>query len=158
MGERQGPSVRFIDGAEPDGPMTSRRYTLTHSDITGEMFLSIGSGYDTGALRSLQVRLERDEVLGEWVLCPAGPRLELHMVAQTGLPGFGTAQMRLRIFRRYREMVMDGLRAGDAAFAAAHPELEDAEVVARFHWRKKRETRESWGRWGDYARPAIKSE
>jgi len=136
--------------------VTPRYYTLTHSDITGQMFLSIGDGYDTTALRSLQVRLERDEVLGEWVPTPTGPRLELHMAAQGGSPGFGTARIRLRIFGRYREMIMDGLRMGDTAFVAAHPELEDAEVVARFHWRKRREEKESWGRWGDYARPAIK--
>ena len=28
--------VRFLEGASPHGPLTPRRYTLTHSDVTGK--------------------------------------------------------------------------------------------------------------------------
>jgi hypothetical protein len=60
--------VGFAEGTRPDGPLNPRRYTLTHSDRTGDLFLTIGPDYDQRALRALQVRLERDEVLGDWVL------------------------------------------------------------------------------------------
>ena len=143
--------VTFLAGAA-DGPRAPRRYTLTHSDRTGDIFLSVGAEYDARALRALQVRLERDEVLGEWVADEGGPRLELHMAAQGGLPLFGTARMRCAIFRRYRELVLEALRRGDTAFVAAHPELDGSPVLARFHWRRGRELREPWGHWGDRGR------
>ena len=142
--------VSFVDATRPDGPLTPRRYTLTHSDRTGHLFLAIGAEHDGRALRALQVRLERDEVLGEWVVDEQGPHLDLHMMAQGGLPIFGTGKMRCNIFRHYRPMVLGAMRYADAVLAAALPELDDAPVSARFHWRRGRVESEPWGRWGDY--------
>lgn len=142
--------VTFAEGTRPDGPLTPRRYTLTHSDRTGHLFLSIGPDYDRRALRALQVRLERDEVLGEWVLADEGPRLDLHMAAQGGLPVFGTGAMRCRIFRSYRPLVLGAMRYADAPLSAAEPGLDDAPVIARFHWRRGRVESEPWGRWGEW--------
>ena len=139
--------VTFLAGTGPAGPLAPRRYTLTHSDRTGHLSVSIGADYDTRALQALQVRLERDEVLGEWVVEDGVPRLDLHMAAQGGLPVFGTARMRVGIFRRYRGLVLETLRTADAAQTAAHPGLAGAPVVARFHWRRGRVESEDWGRW-----------
>ena len=141
--------VTFAEGARPDGPVSPRRYTLTHSDLTGRLFLTIGAGYDRRALRRLQVLVERDEVRGEWVVIDGRPRLDLHMMAQGGLPVFGSGAMRRRIFRGYRSLVLCALRFGDGALVAAHPELDDARVDACFHWRGDRVERETWGRFGD---------
>ena len=142
--------VTFAGGTQPAGPLSPRRYTLTHSDVTGDLFLTIGADYDRRALDALQVRLERDEVLGEWVLAADGPRLELHLMAQGGLPVFGTGAMRCDIFRRYRPMVLGAMRYGDRALAEVHPELDAAPVVALFHWRRGRDESEPWGLWGDW--------
>ena len=142
--------VKLADGTPPDGPPVPRRYTLTHSDRSGDLFLTIGLEYDRRALRALQVRLERDEVLGEWGLADDGPHLDLHMMAQGGLPVFGTGAMRCGIFRRYRSMVLGAMRYGDRALCEAHPELDDSLVIARFHWRGGREECEPWGSWGDW--------
>ena len=54
-------SVEYIDGVAATEPVMPRRYTLTHSDLTGELFLNIGTDYAWGKINSL-----RDEVLGEW--------------------------------------------------------------------------------------------
>ncbi|MFX1448611.1 MAG: staygreen family protein, partial [Promethearchaeota archaeon] len=43
-----------------------RKYTLTHSDSTGELFLTIGAEYDYEQISSLYTRFMRDEVLAEW--------------------------------------------------------------------------------------------
>jgi hypothetical protein len=142
--------VTFAGGTTSDGPLTPRCYTLTHSDLTGELFLTIGTDYDRRALRALQVRLERDEVLGEWVLSDQVPNLELRMAAQGGVPLFGTGAMRCDIFRRYRPMVLGAMRHGDRSLVEANPELDDAPVVAIFTWRHGRATQESWGRFGDW--------
>jgi len=141
--------VRFTDGAQASGPVVPRRYTFTHSDRTGDLFLSIGADYDREALGALQVRVERDEVLGEWVLDNEGPRLDLRMAAQGGLPVFGTGAVRRRIFCRHRPLVLAALRRGDRALTEAHPELVVAPVVAHFGWRDGRDDHELWGRWGD---------
>jgi len=140
--------VTFSEGCTPDAPLLSRRYTLTHSDRTGDLFLTIGCEYDRDALGALQVRVERDEVLGEWILDTDGPRLELSMMAQGGMPFFGTGAMRRNIFCHYRPMVLAALRHGDRLFSQAHPELAHAPVVARFDWRDGRDDTEPWGRWG----------
>ena len=142
--------VGFMEGARPDGPLAPRCYTLTHSDLTGHLFLTIGPRYDQRALRSLQVRLERDEVLGEWLQVDGSWRLELHMTAQGGLPLFGTGAMRCDIFRHYRPMVLSAIRYGDVELLTSHPELDDAPVLARFHWPGGREKREPWGCLADW--------
>ena len=55
-------AINFLPGAQPVRvlPQLSRRYTLTHSDLTGKLLLSIGpdynwkqiSGWYTGLIRS----------------------------------------------------------------------------------------------------------
>ena len=109
--------VKFAEGTSPEGPLAPRRYTLTHSDMTGELFLSIGPDYDRRALRALQVRLERDEVLAEWLRTAEGPQLDLQMAAQGGVPLFGTGTMRCDIFRHYRPVVLGAIRHGDPVHA-----------------------------------------
>jgi hypothetical protein len=142
--------VTFRKGTTAAGPLSPRRYTLTHSDRTGMLFLVVGAEFDDAALRKLQVRLMRDEVRGTWLFDGAGPRLELHMAAQGGLPLFGSARRRVSIFRRYRALVLAALAQGDAGLLAAHPELADATVVAVFHWRSGRSEREDWPHLGEY--------
>jgi hypothetical protein len=154
MLDRSRLTVTFTEGTTPAGPLSPRRYTLTHSDRSGALFLTIGADLDRRALHSLQVRLMRDEVLGEWIHGDGrdgqGPRLELHMAAQGGLPLFGTADARVRIFRSYRSLVLSALACGDAELFAGHPELTQAPVVAVFHRRRGREEREDWGRLEQY--------
>ena len=55
--------VQFAAGVAPDGPITPRRYTLTHSDATGDLYLTIGPDYDRRQISGVYTRLLRDEVL-----------------------------------------------------------------------------------------------
>lgn len=142
--------VTFKGDSRLDGPVAGRRYTLTHSDRTGDLFLTIGLEYDREATAELQARLMADEVLAEWTERDGEPRLVLHCRAQGGLPVFGTARMRVRIFRSYMPMVLEALRLGDAALADGHPELDDAPVEVVYRWRSGREQREEWGVLGDW--------
>ena len=45
-------TVVYLHGAIPLGPqpLAARRYTLTHSDITGQLLLSVGRQYNQGQL------------------------------------------------------------------------------------------------------------
>lgn len=51
---------------EPAPPL-SRKYTLTHNDITGNLWLTIGSDYNKKQISGFYTRLLRDEVVAEWV-------------------------------------------------------------------------------------------
>lgn len=45
-------SVVYLNGAIPlePLPLAARRYTLTHSDLTGDLLLSVGRQYNQGQL------------------------------------------------------------------------------------------------------------
>jgi len=60
--------VKFIGEATATGPVSPRCYTLTHSDRTGHLFLSIGTRYDEAALSGWYTRLMRDEVMAAYQL------------------------------------------------------------------------------------------
>jgi len=69
--------VQFVRSVTAKGPVIPRRYTLTHSDVTGDLFLTIGPDYNREQISSLYTRLLRDEVLAEWKESPDG--LSLHV-------------------------------------------------------------------------------
>jgi hypothetical protein len=58
--------VDFIDGANADGPITPRTYTLTHLDMTGDLFLTISPSINFSQISGFYIRLMRDEVLAKW--------------------------------------------------------------------------------------------
>ncbi len=142
--------VRFTDGATGDGPTVPRRYTLTHSDATGDLFLTVGREYDREQLSGLQTRLMRDEVLAEWQEEPDGLALHVHCHVSGGLV-LGTAALRDAIFRRELPLALEALRHGDGGFFAAHPELDRAPIWVHFHASQPRyRPVERWGTPADY--------
>ena len=55
-------NVNYKDKISTSSTLIPRKYTLTHSDESGELFLSIGSKYDLDQID----KNNRDEVLGSW--------------------------------------------------------------------------------------------
>jgi hypothetical protein len=142
--------VRFLPGAGRDGPSLPRRYTLTHSDATGDLFLAIGLDYDRAAVSGLYTRLMRDEVLAEWQRTGRGPSLHLYCHVSGGL-AFGPAGWRYRIFQRELYLVLQAMRHGDAALYAADPALDAAPIWVHFRATQRRFQRsERWGSPADY--------
>ena len=142
--------VSLAEGVEADGPVTPRRYTLTHSDTTGELFLTIGPTFDEAQISGWYTRFMRDEVLAEWQQDNNGPSLRVYCHVSGGLV-FGTAGWRYAIFRHELPLVLEALRYGDSALFAAHPELENAPIRIHFHARQRRYRRvERWGTPADY--------
>jgi hypothetical protein len=141
--------VRFAGGVELEGPIAPRRYTLTHSDTTGELFLTVGFDYDRQQVSGWYTRLMRDEVLAEWREDADGP-LHIYCHVSGGLV-FGTAGWRYAIFQRELPLVLEAFRYGDRALFAAYPELDEA--LIRVHFRSSRRRyrrREQWGTPADY--------
>jgi hypothetical protein len=58
--------TQFGEGVSADGPLVPRRYTLTHSDATGDLFLTVGLWYNQQQVAGWYARFMRDEVLAEW--------------------------------------------------------------------------------------------
>ena len=144
--------VRFVSGATPEGPITPRRYTLTHSDATGDLFLTIGPDYDRQQISGWTTRLLRDEVLAEWRE-EDGPALHVHCHVSGGLV-VGSAGWRDAIFRRELPLVLEAFRFGDRRLLETQPELDQAPIWVHFHARQPRYNRiESWGVPADYTAP-----
>ena len=129
--------VRFAPGLAPEGPVVPRRYTLTHSDTTGELYLTVGPDYDRGQISGLYTRLMRDEVLAEWLQEEEGPALHLYCHVSGGLV-FGGAAWRDAIFQRELPLVLEALRHGDRRLYQAQPALDRAPVRVHFRARQRR--------------------
>jgi hypothetical protein len=142
--------TRLLTDAGPDGPFLPRRYTLTHSDRTGDLFLTIGTEYDREQISGWYTRLMRDEVLAEW--CEDGDALQLHVHCHvSGGLVLGRAAWRAAIFRRELPLVLEALSYGDREVLAVRPELVRAKVIVHFHAaRDDLDRAEEWGLVGDY--------
>jgi len=143
--------VTYLPGAGRDGPLSPRRYTLTHSDVTGELFLSIGTEYDRKRISHWYTKLMRDEVLAEWEADNGRPYLVVHCHVSGGLV-FGWAGMRNGIFRRELPLALEAIRFGDRLFIQAYPELDGSMVQVRFHAAQARyDVKKDWGQMKDYS-------
>ena len=85
--------VEFKVGAAQDGPLQARAYTLTHSDSTGDLFLTVAQQYNLPQISGWYTRLMRDEVLAQWDNADDLPCLHVHCHVSGGLL-FGTAGWR----------------------------------------------------------------
>ena len=142
--------VRFLPGTAPEGPVTPRCYTLTHSDATGDLFLTIGSQYDREQVSGWYTRLMRDEVLAEWIDEEGGLALHVHCHVSGGLI-FGSAGWRYAIFRREMPLVLESFYFGDRRLFEMHPMLDKAAILIHFHATQSRYDRvESWSVLSDY--------
>jgi hypothetical protein len=141
--------IQFIDGANETGVLRPRAYTLTHSDVTGELFLSIGKEINFPQIEGIYTRHMRDEVLAEWELSkPATLQVFCHV---SGGLVFGTARMRYSIFRYHMPMVLEAFCYGDRILLKEYPELAKGRVVVHFISRQKRYNQdEAWGVLEDY--------
>ena len=144
--------VRFARPAGTEGPVVPRRYTLTHSDTSRDLYLTISSEYDGRQISGWYTRLMRDEVLAEWREDEDGPALHVYCHVSGGLV-FGPAGWRYAIFQHELPLVLEAFRYGDATLYAAQPELDDAPVWVHFQARQRRyRRRERWGTPADYRR------
>ena len=141
--------VNFIGGANADGPITPRAYTLTHSDSTGDLFLSIGLQNNLPQISGLYTRLMRDEVLAEWETNEQ-IILHVHFHVSGGLV-FGPAKWRYSIFRHHLPMVLEAFWYGDKRLIEIYPKMAKAPIIVHFHAREKKLNKsETWGVFDDY--------
>jgi hypothetical protein len=142
--------TRFISPTHPEGPLQPRCYTLTHSDRTGDLFLTIATDYDHKQISGWYTRLMRDEVLATWKHDKGELSLHIHCHVSGGIV-LGTATWRANIFRHHMRQVLQAFRFGDQALVKVLPELDAAQVKVHFHARQEQLNQvEAWGKFGDY--------
>jgi hypothetical protein len=142
--------VKYLQDATPDEPVTPRFYTLTHSDSTGALFLSIGPCYDTKQISGLYTRLMRDEVLAELKKDSGGLLLNIHCHVSGGFV-FGKAKWRYDIFCSELSLALEAIRFGDKNFFDHDPKLDNTPVLVHFKSADRSYNKtEKWGSLGDY--------
>lgn len=142
--------VRYLPGIGEKDPLVPCRYTLTHSDFTSKLFLTIGPDYDRKQISGLYTRLMRDEILAEWKVSDNGLALHVYCHVSGGLV-FGTAGWQYKIFRSELPLVLEVFRYGDRAMFDAHPELDKAPIWVHFKASQPRyQKTKQWGVLADY--------
>lgn len=142
--------IRFGTSTTPVAPLTPRCYTLTHSDRTGDLFLTIAGEYDDSQISGWYTRLMRDEVLAEWQSGKTGMELHVYCHVSGGIV-FGPARLRSFIFRRELPLALESFRYGDRALYEAYPDLENADIWVHFQSHRQRYHHiEKWGSPLDY--------
>ncbi|MCJ7632160.1 staygreen family protein [Candidatus Bathyarchaeota archaeon] len=142
--------VTFLPGMNAGNLETPRYYTLTHSDTTGDLFLSIGSHYNKKQTSKLYTRLMRDEVLAELTKHSDQLVLNVHCHVSGGLV-IGRAKWRYGIFCSELSLPLEAIRYGDKAFFEQNPKLDQTPVLVHFRSTdKKYDKIEKWGTIADY--------
>lgn len=148
--------VRYLEGSTVDGPLDSRHYTLTHSDLTGELFLTIGPRHDEDQISGIYTRIMRDEVLASWE--SVGEQTKLHVFLHvSGGFALGPASWRESIFRRELPLVLEVIRYGDRRLIEGNAKLKEAPVIVHFK-RGSDDRTEDWGPLSKYRQESPECE
>ncbi|MGD6895648.1 staygreen family protein [Bacillus infantis] len=121
-------SVRYLAPATEQKPVDARKYTLTHLDETGELFLSIGCVYDYSSVN----KKFRDEVLAEWLPQMGQYVLKAAVYVSGGEFDEKTSKMRYMIFQREMDLALKAIIYGDRSFFTSYPWLLDSPIYVQF--------------------------
>lgn len=136
--------VEFRDGVTATAPTIGRKYTLTHSDETADLFLVIGLEYAFDQINEM-----RDEVLAEWKHDKESP--VLFGFVYVGQFGPVITKIRDTIFRRELPLALEAIIYGDRELFREHPQLRHAPIWIHFGSRDPEyEKFEYWGTPADY--------
>lgn len=139
-------TVELRGGVSDYAPINGRRYTLTHSDNTGELFLTIGREFAWDKVSEI-----RDEVFAQWSdFQGKGYVLEVYLYVY-GPEVSGDPEIRNSIFRRELPLALKAICYGDKEFITRYPQLAYANVMVHFYSTLPEYSRiESWGNFGTY--------
>ncbi len=137
--------VEFKDGISIKEPIITRKYTLTHSDETGDLFLTVDEEYDYKKINPL-----RDEVLGNWVKEEDEYILDI-MVEVDGNKDLAQTAIRDKIFREELPLALKAIIYGDEIFLKENEILNSSKVRINFKSKyPEYNLVEIWGSINDY--------
>jgi hypothetical protein len=113
-------------GVTPTHPIIGRKYTLTHSDITAELFLTVALEYAYDKVGPM-----RDEVLAEFKFAQCRDVFQLYCYVGDA-HDYQIAHLRYHIFKKELPLALQAIRYGDAAFFECHPSLNHRPILVYF--------------------------
>lgn len=118
----------FVSPATRTHPIIGRKYTLTHSDESGNLFLSVGTQFDYS---SINVK-NRDEVFAEWI----HERGKIYFVGKVYVTGGEftdeIAKRRFMIFQKEMPLALTAIFYGDRFLLSNYPYLLYAPIYIQF--------------------------
>ncbi len=118
--------VQYRDIMNPYEPVMGRLYTITHSDITAELFVFVAQSYAEDQITEM-----RDEVRIAWELNKNGIAL-IGSVIVDGNGVIGNAYIRNRIFYNEMPTALQALRQADRFLFDNEPNLDNTPVFIHF--------------------------
>ena len=120
--------VSYLPCATEYKIVTGRKYTLTHSDSTGDLFLSVGFVYNSSAINMKN----RDEVLAEWIPYMGQYVLNGKVYITGGEYNEQSAKERFKIFKRELPLALTAIIYGERNFYQVNPYLLHAPIYIQF--------------------------
>ena len=118
--------VEYRDGVTATTPLENRTYTMTHSDDTGDLFVTIGLTLAQDKTNEL-----RDEVYLTWQKI-YDKNLLYGEVLIDGEGIQGTSKIRNDIFRREMPLALQAIYVADTPLFEACPHLNDTPIIINF--------------------------
>jgi hypothetical protein len=137
-------SVEFRTGVTKTAPTIPRKYTLTHSDTTAELFLAIGLKFAFD-----QVTAMRDEVLGEWLQVEGGYQYYVYLHVG-GDFGQDVEEIREFVFRKELPLALEAIRYGDRIFFEVNNMDQYPIIVYFLYENPAKNVVENWGTFAMY--------
>ncbi len=118
--------VEYRDGVCEKSPVIGRKYTVTHSDVTGELYVTIGREYATDLFSEI-----RDELLLTIFCCDNSVRIR--GVVQLDVAGKAfDREKRMQIFTNEMSKALQAVRYADHEFFEKHKFLDYEPILLRF--------------------------
>ena len=118
--------VQYRDIMKPYEPVISRKYTITHSDTTAELFVFVAENYAED-----QVTKMHDEVRVAWEQTKKGLAL-IGSVIVDGKDVSGNAYIRNKIFLNEMPTALQALRQADRFLFNKEPALDNTPIFIHF--------------------------
>lgn len=118
--------VQYRDSINPYEPIVNRKYTITHSDITAELFVFIATNYADDQVTSMH-----DDVKIGWEQTEKRLLL-IGSVLIDGVGVLGNPEVRNRIFYSEMPTALKALRQADRFLFQKHPNIDSTPVFIHF--------------------------
>jgi hypothetical protein len=121
-------SVTFLPGTTPMRPFIPRLYTLTHSDETANLYLSIGMKYSYS-----QITSDRDEVLAKWSEEKGRYFFYVYVhVDSQPVKDITDSIRRYTIFKKELPLALEAIHFGDQVLFFLYPWLNFSTICIHF--------------------------
>lgn len=138
--------IDFKKGISQSGPIVPRNYTVTHSDETGDILVTVAKEYD-----KTHITAKRDEVYGRWREHGKDYALCLYLSVDGNERDRNKIEQRNRSFREALPLVITAIRQGDLGLIKKYNKLDESDVFIKFDSRFEDFYKvENWGKVKNY--------